>query len=57
MKKTEWYEIFEKEFYYLQITFNKRKTGLLKKAAELAMLCKIQLYLAFTDTENNIILF
>ena len=54
MKKIEWYSSILK-LYSFQITFNKRKTGLLKKAAELAMLCKIKLYLAFTDTENNII--
>jgi hypothetical protein len=39
------------------ITFNKRKAGLLKKAAELSMLCNIQVYLAFTDVYGNLINF
>lgn len=39
------------------ITFNKRKAGLLKKAAELSMLCNIQVCLAFTDVYGNLINF
>ena len=40
-----------------KITFTKRKLGLLKKAAELSMLCNIQLGLTFTDTYGNLINF
>ncbi|KRX10711.1 Transcription factor, MADS-box [Pseudocohnilembus persalinus] len=39
------------------ITFNKRKAGLLKKAAELSMLCNIKVCLAFTDVYGNLINF
>ena len=36
------------------ITFNKRKHGILKKATELAMLCKVKVYLMFTDLHDNV---
>ena len=36
------------------ITFNKRKHGLLKKATELSILCNIKVVLIFTDLNNNL---
>jgi hypothetical protein len=38
-----------------QATFYKRKLGLIKKAAELAVLCDLSLYLVFTDPHGNVI--
>jgi MADS-box transcription enhancer factor 2A len=35
------------------ITFCKRKFGLLKKAAEISILCGVNVYLAFTDQNGN----
>lgn len=35
------------------ITFCKRKFGLLKKAAEISILCGVSVYLAFTDQNGN----
>lgn len=39
------------------VTFNKRKMGLLKKAAELCILCGVDMFLAFKDMTNRKILF
>lgn len=39
------------------ITFNKRKMGLLKKATELSVLCNVKVYLMFTDMHNNLFRF
>ncbi|CAD8211092.1 unnamed protein product [Paramecium pentaurelia] len=36
------------------ITFNKRKNGLLKKACELAVLCNIKMLLCFTDLSGTV---
>jgi hypothetical protein len=36
-----------------QITFNKRKAGLLKKACELSILCNINVVLSFADLCNS----
>ncbi|CAD8187508.1 unnamed protein product [Paramecium octaurelia] len=36
------------------ITFNKRKNGLLKKACELAVLCNIKMLLCFTDLNGTV---
>lgn len=36
------------------MTFAKRRLGLLKKAAELAILCGVKISLAFTDNQNMI---
>ncbi|CAD8103147.1 unnamed protein product [Paramecium sonneborni] len=36
------------------ITFNKRKNGLLKKACELAVLCNIKMLLCFSDLSGNV---
>ncbi len=37
------------------LTFHKRKNGLMKKAAEFAMLCNIDLVLIFNDLNNSVI--
>jgi hypothetical protein len=39
------------------ITFNKRKNGLIKKAAELSMLCNINMLLVFEDGAGNLVQF
>ena len=43
-----------KNFISEQITFNKRKNGLLKKACELSVLCDVKIVLSFTDLCNLI---
>ena len=43
-----------KEDKLRNITFNKRKHGLLKKATELSILCNIKVVLFFTDLHNNL---
>ena len=41
----------------MKVTFNKRKIGLLKKAAELCILCDVQMSLTFKDLNGKIISF
>jgi len=36
-------------------TFNKRKNGLIKKAAELSMLCNVKMLVAFEDLHGNLV--
>ena len=46
-----------KEERIRNITFNKRKLGLLKKATELSLMCNIKVFLMFTDMHNNLFKF
>ena len=39
------------------ITFNKRKLALLKKATELSILCNVKVFLMFTDMHHNLFKF
>ena len=43
-----------KEEKLRNITFNKRKLGLLKKATEISLLCNIKVVLFFTDLNDNL---
>jgi hypothetical protein len=39
----------------IQITYNKRKVGLLKKVVEISAMCGVSVNLEFEDPEGNII--
>ena len=57
MRKSEMFHKFFIIILNQKITFNKRKSGLLKKAAEITMLTNIKLRITFTDLSGNLINF
>ena len=46
-----------KEERIRQVTFYKRKRGLLKKAMELSLLCNAKCFLCITDKNENIMIY
>ena len=44
-------------FFYFQITFTKRKNGIMKKAMELSVLCGVDVALVIRDSNNKVVRF
>lgn len=55
MKKYVWHKVFTSVTYFrLQVTFNKRKFGVMKKAYELSVLCDCEIALIIFSSTNKL---